>query len=136
GNVSHLSWRTESEINNSYFTLERSSNAIDFTAIKTISGAGTSHSGIDYEYYDKTPQGGVNYYRLSQTDFDGTRTYFDIQSVYFEPYSGVNIYPNPNKGTFSIERESNHPVRMRIIDMFGKVVWQEYTDQNLIRPTI
>lgn len=131
-----LKWRTESETNNAYFTLERSNNAIDFKPIHTIQGAGDSHQRIDYSHIDNSAQSGINYYRLSQTDFDGKQTFFDIQSVYFEPNSGLSIYPNPNTGSFSIERKSNHRVELRLIDMFGRISWQESTDQNLIRVSI
>lgn len=68
-----LNWSTSSEINNDFFTLERSINGSEWEKATEIDGAGTSVSVLNYLYkdYDFT-QNMINYYRLSQTDFDGT----------------------------------------------------------------
>lgn len=136
GKKAKLKWITDSEINNAFFTLERSNDAIHFQQIARVDGAGTSRERSDYEYFDSTPAAGINYYRLSQTDFDGQKTYFNIQSVYFEPNNNVVIYPNPNSGSFNIERKSDSRVQLSFVDSFGKTRWFDDTDQMLIRVNI
>ncbi|MBN2730045.1 MAG: T9SS type A sorting domain-containing protein [Bacteroidales bacterium] len=65
-----LYWATASEINNDYFTVERSFDGVNFEEIYRIPGAANSNSIQGYRVFDKIfPQ--VVYYRLSQTDFNG-----------------------------------------------------------------
>lgn len=130
--TTNLKWITDSEFNNSHFTLERSNDAIAFREIGRVNGAGASKEKLEYQYLDYTPMAGINYYRLSQTDFDGQQTYFDIRSVYFEPHGEIIIYPNPNKGIFKVVRVDNHPVHLHLIDASGKTQWVKDTDDTLI----
>ena len=67
-----IDWTTLSEKNNDYFTLERSSNGVDFRPITAMKGTGTSNVQRTYMYKDMNPMRGVSYYRLSRTDFDGS----------------------------------------------------------------
>lgn len=78
-----LKWITGSEENNSFFTIERSANGFDFEPILWINGAGNSKSTIDYSTMDLSPLEGRSYYRLKQTDFNGTFSYSEIVSVSF-----------------------------------------------------
>ncbi|MEX0812861.1 MAG: T9SS type A sorting domain-containing protein [Chitinophagales bacterium] len=99
-----LQWVTATEINNDYYSLERSLDGINFTSIATINGAGNSLEQLNYQHFDSDPADGINYYRLKQTDFDGTYTYSSVISVEFSnPENNIltaNIYPNPvNSGT-------------------------------------
>jgi hypothetical protein len=65
-----LYWATASEINNDYFTVERSFDGVNFEEIYRIPGAANSNSIQGYRVFDNIfPQ--VVYYRLSQTDFNG-----------------------------------------------------------------
>ena len=76
-----LKWITATEINNDYFTMYRSADGTNFEAIGTMEGAGNSTTAIAYELMDKTAPSGLNYYRLDQTDFDGTTTSSNIISL-------------------------------------------------------
>lgn len=86
-----LQWSTESEINNDYFTIERSNDAVGFYEIGTIPGAGNSSNTLNYQFIDDTPTGNKHYYRLKQTDYDGKFSYSNIivitntlaENVYF-----------------------------------------------------
>lgn len=74
-----LNWITESEENNDYFTLERSIDGNYFEKIGTIKALNT---GTMYEFDDVSFKNAVNYYRLSQTDLNGTRKEIgDIVSI-------------------------------------------------------
>lgn len=96
-----LHWATATEINNDYFTLERSANGEEFVTIGTVKGSGTSQLTNKYQFTDNGAKAGVYYYRLSQTDLDGTTVRFKIIRIEFdgpaEPFASV--YPNPvNQG--------------------------------------
>ncbi len=99
-----LKWQTAAEINNDYFTIERSTNAKTWEALSDIKGAGNSSSILNYSIYDYQPYKGVSYYRLKQTDFDGNYTYSDIKSVNFKSLenSDLLIYPNPTKNMVTL----------------------------------
>jgi hypothetical protein len=96
-----LSWTTLTEVNNDYFTIERSTDGKYFEEIVRKRGAGNSTDRITYVAYDMRPLPGYNYYRLRQTDFDGKFKTFEIRKVYFESdevEAAITIYPNPNNG--------------------------------------
>ncbi|PKP02689.1 MAG: hypothetical protein CVU11_10920 [Bacteroidetes bacterium HGW-Bacteroidetes-6] len=69
-NVNHLTWTTITEVNNSYFTLEKSTDGINYETVVVLPGAGNSNMPINYEFIDKAADYDY-YYRLTQTDFDG-----------------------------------------------------------------
>lgn len=79
-----LKWTTESETNNDYFSIERSSDGNDWTLISIVKSLKESHSSIHYSSYDFSPINGLSYYRLKQTDVDGTSTYSGIVSVNYD----------------------------------------------------
>ena len=90
-----LNWITTSEINNDYFTVERSSDAVNFEGILTVDGAGNSSHAINYARIDANPLQGVSYYRLRQTDFDNTTTTSDIVAVNITDDGNLLVVPNP-----------------------------------------
>ncbi|CAN5226679.1 hypothetical protein BH09BAC5_BH09BAC5_01310 [soil metagenome] len=69
--TNRLEWSCASETNNEYFTLERSSDGINFQDVTRIQGAGNSTQPTNYSFDDATFPGTYNYYRLKQTDFNG-----------------------------------------------------------------
>ena len=90
-----LDWRTASETNNDFFTIERSSTGIDWFPIFEVDGSGTSSIAIDYLDYDENPLFGESYYRLRQTDFDGEFSVSPAVRLSSTPLQDVVIYPNP-----------------------------------------
>ncbi|WP_370089335.1 T9SS type A sorting domain-containing protein [Ekhidna sp.] len=92
-----LMWSTASELNNEFFTLERSLDGIKFTIISTIPGAGTSSNFSSYKYLDKSSASKEKlYYRLSQTDYDGTHEYLGVIHVEISKIERqLTLYPNP-----------------------------------------
>ncbi|MCE2743086.1 MAG: hypothetical protein LW701_05925, partial [Fluviicola sp.] len=76
-----VSWQTASEVDNDYFTLERSENGKDFSEITRVDGAGNSVHTISYFTMDSDFDRTILYYRLKLTSFHGEETYSDIISV-------------------------------------------------------
>lgn len=78
-----LNWSTSSEIDNDYFTLERSLDVFDWKPVTVVNGAGTTSLEQFYQFYDFTfSQNSINYYRLSQTDVNGSpRIVGDIVAI-------------------------------------------------------
>jgi hypothetical protein len=73
-----LDWRTESETDCYYWTIERSLQVdTGFTSIATVPGHGTTSTPQDYSYTDTTVTGGNSYYyRLCSVDLSGFKTYY------------------------------------------------------------
>jgi hypothetical protein len=91
-------WTTATEINNDFFTIERSKDGINFEPIMQVEGAGNSNQVLNYKETDSQPYEGVSYYRLKQTDFDGQFSYSEIRVVNFNTGTigqSLMIYPNP-----------------------------------------
>ena len=76
-----LNWTTASEINNDYFTIEKSYNGFDFEWVGTQKGAGNSNQIINYSLTDHNIRETINYYRLMQTDFDGEYVFSKTISI-------------------------------------------------------
>jgi len=95
GNVI-INWSTATEVNNSFFTIERSSNTANFAAIQKISGKGNITSLTNYAYTDVTPLAGVAYYRLKQTDVDGQFVYSNTIAVINNATPQITVYPTIN----------------------------------------
>lgn len=124
GSTVDLTWRTATETNNDYFTIERSADAGEWTVVMTIPGKGNSSIPADYAVVDENPLEGVNYYRLRQTDFDGTYTYSDVVSVVVEMAERVQVFPNPARETFTVKASFElNESRIRLFDQVGKAVY-------------
>ncbi|MEM1326683.1 MAG: T9SS type A sorting domain-containing protein [Bacteroidota bacterium] len=133
-----LQWRTETELNNDFMEVERSSNGKQFKAIAKIKGAGTTLEPQEYSYLDEMTSTGVYYYRLRQVDFDGTSTYHATVSAKVNVSKTVlgNLYPNPlNNGSTTIELPvaESGTWNIRLITASGKPIrqWQQSFDKGL-----
>jgi len=102
GKTIELVWATASETNNDFFTIERSADGSTYEAIGTIKGAGNSSREISYEFTDKAPLKGLNYYRIKQTDFDGKYSYSEVRSVRFTDASTITVSPRTTEGRIHV----------------------------------
>lgn len=117
-----LTWATASEEENAYFTIEKSFDGQDFEELSTIDGAGTTTAYLQYEFSDDSELASITYYRLKQTDFDGTFTYSKIIQVYQEKSGGyANLYPNPTQGnTFKVDGFNISSLIVEVYNTAGK----------------
>ncbi|MFM6925769.1 MAG: T9SS type A sorting domain-containing protein [Ferruginibacter sp.] len=127
-----LEWKTESETNNKYFYPERSSDGVHYISLAKLAGAVNSSSINTYTYRD-IPGTGIFYYRIRQEDIDGKTTYSIIQVVKVEGRSGssVYIYPNPNRGIFTIAFDKDNIGKtMVLFDETGRQVCKQDNFMN------
>jgi hypothetical protein len=90
--VAAILWETASELNSSYYSIERSIDGIDFEPLAKVPASASGK----YEWVDRKAFAGVNYYRLSQTDLDGTTRQIGIKSVRFAGEGvSITLWPNP-----------------------------------------
>ena len=129
-----LNWETASEINNSFFTIERSNDGEVFETIGKKPGAGNSSSVITYEYTENAPLSngegsGVRYYRLKQTDFDGNYSYSEVIAVQNCSSNGnsiTNIFiGNDNEITIMVNSSTEKEYNVSFYDELGRKVHSE-----------
>ncbi len=123
-----LQWSTASELNNDFFTLEKSRNGKDFEVIAQVEGNGTSHVKIDYSFTDRNPYLGLSYYRLSQTDYDGTKEIFPVISTIYTSNKNIEIYPNPVRDYISIKasgKSPNEEISLNIYNIQGNLLFKK-----------
>jgi hypothetical protein len=98
GRTVALTWETASENNNDYFTLLRSKDGESFEEVTILPGAGNSLSATEYRFIDERPYQGLSYYKLLQTDFNGTETEVGLVLVQMDDSPGrlaISSHPNP-----------------------------------------
>ncbi|MFW6019285.1 MAG: T9SS type A sorting domain-containing protein [Bacteroidales bacterium] len=127
-----LTWTTASEINNDYFTVQRATENSDFKSIATIEGAGNSNEIINYTYIDdENINGKTVYYRIKQTDYDGTTSYSWIEDISTQENITLKVFPNPVKygEEFTIQSsEKNNKVT--IYNSSGQQVFEKEINKN------
>jgi hypothetical protein len=90
-----INWETASEKNNDYFTISFSEDGKNWRPITTIDGAGNSANSIFYKETLNIQSNLVSYYRLSQTDFDGTSEVLNTFAANCGETNVLKSYPNP-----------------------------------------
>ncbi len=119
-----LNWQTSSETNNSHFLIEWSRDANEWNEIGTVKAGGTTHDIKEYTFIHENPKAGINYYRLTQVDFDGRKETFPMKSVYFgSNQRNFDIIPNLAFNNVKIEFEK--PVengRLHIYNIDGQLM--------------
>jgi len=121
-----LNWATDMERNDDYFTVERSTNGIEWSPIAQVKAAGNSTKLDSYSYTDEEIINEHQYYRIKQTDFDGKYTYSKVLAVdNSESSIETNVYPNPAIGsevTLKIITSSKAPIEAEIFGAMGQKV--------------
>lgn len=115
-----VSWKTATEINNDYFTIERSFDGQHFTPVTRLNGAGNSTQLITYSVEDKDFVNGLNYYKLIQTDYDGNEIVSDI---------------------IAIDMTHKSEIKIKTVNLFGQevnehftgIVYDVYSDGSLVK---
>ena len=122
-----LNWKTATETNNSGFNIERSQDGENFTQIGFVNGRGTTTEITSYNYLDTEIETGKYYYRLKQTDFDGTFKYLNVVLVDVglpKQFELSQNHPNPFNPTttvkFQLPVDSN--VRIELFNSIGQKV--------------
>lgn len=118
-------WVTASEIDNDYFTIERSKNGIDFETAGITDGAGNSNYQLSYAFTDTEPYRGLSYYRLKQTDFDGRSSYSEIVAVMLTDKNSLIGVPNPASDEFTVYFDSEMEYDFTLTDMNGRIVFEK-----------
>ena len=95
-NTVTLQWKTDNEINNRGYEIQRSSNGTNWATLDFVAASSSSAGLHEYEWEDKSPLTGKSYYRLKQIDVDRKFDYTIVLPVNRNsPSVTTLIYPNP-----------------------------------------
>ena len=119
-----LQWKTASESNNDYFTIDRTQDGVHFETVAVVKGSGTTSTAHSYSTIDYTPLSGSSYYRISQTDLDGVTT--NLNSVVYVPCENaesVNAF-TVNNNTIDVQINSNSvdTYTITLMNAIGQVI--------------
>lgn len=115
-----LKWRTASEKNNAYFSIQRSRDGITWQEIGQKKGAGNSQTVQHYDFIDPQPLPGNNYYRFQQFDFDGAFEYSPVRLVTLQDTKETAyLYPNPTTNLLNVQFSSNDTKEDRLMEIFN-----------------
>lgn len=118
-----LKWSTASELNNDFFTIQRSRDAESWQDVTTVKGAGTVNGRTDYETTDGLPFDGISYYRLKQTDYDKQYSFSPVRRVELTTEFQLKVYPNPSKGIFTVSTGFEIGLdNIRLFNLVGQVI--------------
>ena len=131
-----LDWSTANEMNNDYFTIEKSSDENSWISAGTVKSKGNSSTSQYYSFVPDNNTDGLSYYRIKQTDFDGKSKYSQVISVRScgEPQKAIEIYPNPTNGvTLSgkINVKATQPWSIVVYDKLGNVILRSALNQAI-----
>jgi hypothetical protein len=129
--IVELSWTTATETNNDYFTIQRTSDGRSFDDLgEKIDGAGNSTVTLAYKAKDEEPIKGISYYRLKQTDFNGTTSYSALVNINMDE-NGLfswNLVGNLNDGSrllLEISSVKGQQLKLDICDNKGRNVYSQ-----------
>lgn len=127
-----ITWRTASEKNNDFFTVQHSTDGLSYEPIAIIAGQGTTTLTSSYQYIDATATSGRSYYRLTQTDYDGTTEIFRPAMIEVSGATNTvsfNVYPNPVRGdNFSVRFSEAVAGTLEILGQHGETILRENID--------
>ncbi|MCU0438360.1 MAG: T9SS type A sorting domain-containing protein [Raineya sp.] len=126
-----LSWIIAQNVNNEFYTVERSGNGVQFEKIGTIK----SENRDNYQWTDKKPLEGISYYRLKRQDDKGNIEYSQIEAVNFLTTikEGLSIIPNPSNGEnvlVILQTQVKEKGIINITDALGRNILQEMIDTD------
>ena len=120
-------WTTRAEINTASYTVERSLDGRIFEPIHQQVAAGNSTTLRHYTFTDDRVLANTwYYYRLMQTDQDGSWRYSTVQRARLDSrFGGMVVQPNPAQDQVRVQLLEQHTrVQFRLVDATGKQVWK------------
>jgi hypothetical protein len=127
-----LRWKTDTELNNYGFEVERKVEKANgflsnWEKIGFVRGSGNSNSPKEYSFTDNSTKSGKLTYRLKQIDIDGRFNYsneIEVDLIVPKEFKLHQNYPNPfnptTKLTFTLSESSE--VNLKIFNFLGEEI--------------
>jgi Secretion system C-terminal sorting domain len=117
-----LFWQTSMEMNNDNFSVQRSINGSVWETFQTVPGSGNSDNISSYSATDQNPYPGTSFYRLMQTDFNGTVSYSPVRSIDLKNILAISIYPNPAAQFVFIQSVNPATMQINLYNSNGQIM--------------
>jgi len=134
GDAIALNWSTASEINNSYFDLERSINGGEFVSIGQVEGHGNSVLIENYSFSDINSPAGTLVYKLKQVDFNGNAGYsnaIEVKSINVVAYTAKAWFTQSDGNVnITVEGSEGAESNLSITDIQGRLITHMNTITN------
>jgi len=120
-------WTTASEYNSDFFTLQSSTDGVNFQSIAKVDATGNSSIEQSYSYNDVEATG-TTYYRLLETETNGsTEIVSSVITLTRDTHTDltiVNVFPVPTSAfiNFDLTVANTAPVAIEIYDVAGKLI--------------
>ncbi len=128
-----LKWKTINEHNTKDFIIQHSVNGNSWIKIGVVAANGNSSVINDYSYIDSNPAGGINYYRIVQTDIDGKNLYSNILFIKFSNDKLQFVILNNPVTNGTIRILVNKFTNLSLYDDDGKLLLKKYVNAGVIR---
>ena len=128
-----LSWVTASEVNNSYFMVERSLDVRVFEQIGRVGAQKDIVGQKSYQFSDANALQLGSYYRLKQVDINGDYSYSPIIEIAPE-LAAVKVYPNPLTNGANLHlilnQKRSSRVKIHLLNSLGQVVYADALESS------
>lgn len=123
-NQANLTWLSNGGLKNDYFAIERSSATSDFETLEVVNAKSANGDLKNYNFTDKNPLEGDNFYRIKTVQMDGEVKISDIKTLTFGKVQDVRIFPNPASDFIDVDLKvyEGKQVNIFIYNGMGKLV--------------
>lgn len=131
-----LNWETATEVNNSGFEVQRSTDGINFEYIGWVPGAGNTSTSTPYDFEDRNVVANQRYfYRLRQLDFNGGEAISNtVEGMILkgQDYMVGGFFPNPSNGNVSLwmSLSKDTDFSIEVFNSLGQLVYDDKHDVN------
>ncbi|HMI80011.1 MAG TPA: T9SS type A sorting domain-containing protein, partial [Ferruginibacter sp.] len=126
GSRNSINWQTATEMNSSYFSVERSADGVNFISIGKVNATGNSNTVLSYSFTDENP-GLRSFYRLRSVDLDGRSTLSKVIVLERQGAGSMQVYPTAATTVVNISAGSskNQLADILIYDATGKLLMKK-----------
>lgn len=130
-----LNWSTAMEQNNRGFEVLHATDGKNFSKIGFVSSPatrGNSHAARTYQFIHSNPGAARHYYKLVQTDLDGSSKSSGIVLINNTATAHIAVYPNPSvQDNITICLDTDAPATIIVTDLSGKELIRRKADHRM-----
>jgi hypothetical protein len=127
-----LSWSTANEEKTNAFIVQHSTDGKTWSNIGSKKAAGNSRVQQDYSFVDMAPAQGINYYRILQTDLDGSSSFSTVRAIRTDRSIVSVVSENPVAGN-TLKLQLAQQTLLALYNSEGRVLWQQQAEAGSVQ---